>query len=251
MTVFRILLVLLVIPFAASAADFELPNPPAGQILDQDDWLGRDDKKHLEGELTRFRDAHGVDVLVVIWSQAFGSEGDLQDLARRLGETWSRESLWAVVVQHQESPDRPFTAWGGELLEKFTAGSLDESLREAVSRGLKEWSDRNRVSGVALNLGEELVFHRNRHQAEREALQFQQLATETAAKQQGRTQVIRYSLLGLAILIAAALLVIGWIRYRSRPTKFQFPQTRWRRRLGASWSGGSNLNTSFTSSDDD
>lgn len=250
MMILRILLALLILPLGVGAADFELPDAPAGQILDGGDWLGNDEKLQLESELTRLRETHQVDVFVVIWSEAIENEIDLQDLAGRLGETWNRGELWAVVLQQPESLAHPIVAWGGLLLESAGKADVEEALDHAVSRGLKEWSERNRVSGVALNLGEELVFHRHRSLAAREKQSQQQAAADAVARQLARTKIIRISLIGLAILIAAALAVFAWILLRARrPPTHQFPQTRWRRRLGASWSGGSKLITSFTPPD--
>ncbi len=215
-------------------------------MLDQDQWLDREQRSQLESELTRLRQTHAVDVLVIIWSQAFDSETDPEQLARRLGATWSREDLWALVLHRPDATTHPLAVWGGPLLEDSADSSLDKPLRDALARGLKEWTGRDRVSGVALNLGEELVFLQSRRRAELAARQQQQTSARAEAGHPGWTGIIRYALIAVAVLIAIALVATGWILYRSRPTSLRFPKTRWRRRLGANWSGGSNLITSFT-----
>ncbi len=44
MIVLRMLLVLVVLPLSAAGDEFQLPNPPAGQVLDQPKWLSRESK---------------------------------------------------------------------------------------------------------------------------------------------------------------------------------------------------------------
>ena len=246
MIAFRILLALILFPLASPGEEPVLPVPPSGQVLDQNEWLDLDQRNQLESELTRFRQSHDVDVLVVIWNQALDPGTDLKQLARRLGKTWSRENLWALVLHHPDSEAPPIAAWGGNLLEDLGKPSPEGAFHDALARGLKEWTDQDRVSGIALNLGEEMVFLQLQQRTALKAHKQQQATALAAAKQNGRAKTIRYSLITLASLITVALGTAGWIRYRSRPTSFQFPKTRWRRRLGASWSGGSNLVSSFT-----
>lgn len=253
MIVLRILLVLLVLPLSAAGDEFQLPNPPAGQVLDQSHWLSRDAKMNLESELARLRQSHEVDVLVVIWKHAVPSEMDPEQLARQLGKTWSREDLWALVLHLPDVISTPFVAWGGQVLENIAEIPSAPALDAAITRGLKEWTEQERVSSVSLNLGEELVFLQHRRTSEDQARQ-QQLATaQTEAKQGGRARFIRIALIILGIFTAAAIATaaVVWHRLRSRPSTFHFPQTRWQRRLGASWSGGSKLITSFTPPKDD
>jgi uncharacterized membrane protein YgcG len=248
MIVLRMLLVLLVLPLSAAGDEFQLPNPPAGQVLDQPKWLSRESKVNLENELARLRQSHEVDVLVVIWKHAVPTGMDPEQLARQLGKTWSREDLWALVLHLPETINTPFVAWGGQVLENIAGIPSAPAIDAAVARGLKEWTEQERVASVSLNLGEELVFLQHRRAGEDKVRQQQIATTQTEATQEGRTLFIRIALIILGIFTAAAIAAaaVVWRRIRSRPATFHFPQTRWQRRLGASWSGGSKLITSFT-----
>ena len=105
--IFRLLLLLAtLLPPLASGQNAAFPSPPPGQVLDSGNWLPDARRRHLESELGRIRLTHQVDVLVVVWEQGLRPGSSLEDLASRLGETWAREDLWAVVlhVPHSLAP---------------------------------------------------------------------------------------------------------------------------------------------------
>jgi hypothetical protein len=245
MKLFR-LLPLLLLPVTGAAEDVTLPDPPEGQVLDQSGWLSEQDASRLESELSRLRVDHHVDVMVVIWDGPLPSDSDRDAFARRLGQTWANEKLWAVVLQVPGAIDRPGIAHKAAAIDSLHQEESAKTIQTAVARGMKEWSDQSRVRGVALNLAEELVYLQLHHQREPDAVQ--PAKDEAPALAQGRQipRTIRIALgVAAAVLITALLLAIRMFGRRRGPEQLDFPETRWRRRLGAPWCGGSDLVTTF------
>lgn len=241
---FVLLVLMLLLPRTVGAEDPTMPDPPAGQVLDQSGWLPDNTSGPLESELGRLRRDHQVDVQVVIWDQPLPGDHDPHSFARHLGSTWARENLWAVVLQEPGSDTPPAVAYQGPSLEQLGPETVIPAIQAAIDRGLKDWSDRERTSAVALNLAEELVHLRLRQQHTEAPSQLPVAAP--AGRQQENARAIRISLgVVAAILLIGVFITFRLVRRRG-PAKLLFPDTRWRLRLGASWCGGTDLVTTFT-----
>ena len=250
MNLLRFLLLLLLLPNAAGAEPPPLPNPPVGHVLDRSGWLSGPDTNELETELSRLRKEHLIDVIVVAWDRSLPVDHDLDAFARRLGQSWAREDLWAVVLQMPDTVNRPAIAYEGAAIDSLRKEPVEAAIETAVDRGMKEWTEPARLSGVALNLAEELVYLRLRRQHEQNTIKKAQTKALAIAKQRKENLMIRVTGGIMAtILLIGTVLAARLIIRRRRPAQLTFPETRWRRRLAAPWCGGSDLVTTFTPPD--
>ncbi len=235
----RLLLIIITVllPGLAKSQGVEFPSPPRGQVLDPSGWLGEDRTLRLEEELGRYRRNHDVDVFVVLWSRSLGSETTLEELALRIGETWSRQSLWAVVLHLPESLYRPVVVTRNTSAKLSGEKPLEVVRQSAVSRGMKEPHTRARMEALALETGEELIFWKN--QALRGQNQSKSgIPDDPHPEKQSREKLLPPPI----ILISLTLLPIVIIRcLRRRFAPLTFPETTWRFRLQAKWSGGSRI----------
>lgn len=237
----RILLLLLLLsPAALRGQATEFPKPPDGQILDTGGWLGENRRANLEAELGRYRKEYEIDVMVILWDHGLPPETSLEELADRLGETWAREDLWLVVVHIPDSLRYPAVVAGGPATGSVREEALSGALLRAIDRGMKERTTRAQVEALALEAGEEFVFLRNRSALEQKlqvAAQHQQARTREASHE---TMILRALVVTLLALAAVGALAVVYLLKR-HPNHLEFPNTRWRSRLGAKWSGGGHI----------
>lgn len=224
----------------------EFPNPPAGQVLDIGDRLGSERRGRLESELRRLRSEYNLDVMVVLWTGSLPPSTGLEDLARRLGETWAREDLWAVVLHVPDSLHRPAVASGGSFLETVTEQAAFDAQARAIFRGTKERTPNAQVEALALELGEEFVFLQHRRDYERKGIVAAQDEQLRAREDRQQAMIVRAIIATLFALLAVALVAVLYF-FKRRPSNLAFPDTRWRRRLGAKWCGGNPVVVSIPS----
>ena len=218
----------------------EFPNPPSGQVLDAGSWLGDERRERLENELGRYRSSYAIDVMVVLWDRGLPPETGLEELAGRLGETWAREDLWIVVLHVPDSLHRPALVCGGEVTKRLAGETVKEAMLAATLRGMKERTTRAQVEALGLEAGEEFIFLKARAELDRKlgvAAHDQQLRDREARHQ---AMIFRAAMATVLALTAVATVAVLYF-IRRRPTDFTFPETRWRRRLGAKWSGGGHI----------
>lgn len=248
MNLLRLHLLLALLPVTAAVAD--LPDPPAGHVLDRADWMPRQETKQLETELSRLRREHRLDVIVVVWDRDLPAGQDAEHLARQLGQGWAREEFWAIVLQMPESAGRPVVAYDGPVITRPGPELVDESLRNATNRGMKEWSDPARLRSVALEVAEELVYLRLRRQFEQDGITKAEAEASAATRRTTETLLMRITIAAMTgILIFGTIIAIRLCIRRRGPAELTFPPTRWRRRLNAPWCGGSDLVATFNPPD--
>lgn len=231
----------LLLPGMAKSQGVEFPAPPNGQVFDPAGWLGADRIIRLENELSRYQKNHQVDVFVVLWSRSLPPRTTLEELAVRLGETWSQQPLWAVVLHLPESLHRPV------VVSRNTSGPLpgeqfiDDARQSAVSRGMKEPHTRARIESLALEIGEELIFCKNRELLE------QTTSTTGDSNTLPQGEQLHRPLLPPAIVLIfpALLLIVISCRFHQRSASLTFPARTWRRRLNASWGGANPITVSI------
>ncbi len=112
----------------------------------------------------------GLDVLVILWDRGFPPGLTMEELAHRVGETWTRESDWVVVLHVPDSLLRPTAVFGGKGQDRYEAEEAGLALSNALARGMKERGVRAQVEALGLELAEELVFLKNRTAYEREQI---------------------------------------------------------------------------------
>ena len=238
----RLLLILsLLAPTLAVGQAIEFPYPPAGQVLDAGSWLGDERRSRLESALGRYRKSYQIDVMVVVWERGLPPETSLEDLAERVGETWAREPLWVVILHIPDSLHRPTAVYGGSGTKNFQEEVPAVALHSAVLRGMKERTTRAQVEALGLEAGEEFVFLKNRREFEHK----EHLAHHHHQQLQGpegrhQSMIFRAVIATLLALVAVGVVALLYLR-RRRPSDLQFPETRWRRRLGGKWSGGGQI----------
>ncbi len=236
--VVRILVLLtLLAPSPIWGQSIEFPNAPIGQVLDTGEWLGAERRAHLENELGRFRKKHALDVMVILWDRGLPPATGLEELAARIGETWAREDLWVVVLHVPDSLHRPTAVFGGAASERYLDDALVGALRTATLRGLKERTPRAQVEALGLEAGGEFVFLKNRGELERKAHVAARADQSRNQENRHQAMIFRGFIATLMALFAVGVLASLYLVKR-RPTNLEFPHTRWRRRLGAKWSGG-------------
>ena len=225
-----------------------LPNAPLGQVVDQTDWLGEERKKRLDERLRYFRASAGVDVFVVIWDRELPSDQTLKEFALTLGTEWSRENFWALVIKQPESIQRPEIQYGGIFVDGLKTEQLDYSVGEAITRGLKDWTDQARVEAIALEIGEEFSYLKQRRVHERTVVRehMEEIAVIHRKGQKKRT--LRLVLAGLGLILTLSVGLFFGVRYFCSKKPYTFPETRWRKRLGGTWSGGSTIVATLPSS---
>lgn len=237
----RLLLMLsLLAPTLAVGQAIEFPNPPAGQVLDAGSWLGDERHARLESALGRYRKSYQIDVMVVLWERGLPPETSLEELAERVGETWAREPLWVVILHIPDSLYRPTAVYGGSGTKRFREEVPAVALHSAVLRGMKERTTRAQVEALGLEAGEEFVFLKHRREFEHKehlAQHHQQLKDQEGRH---RSMIFRAVIATLLALVAVGVVALLYLR-RRRPSDLQFPETRWRRRLGGKWSGGGQI----------
>ncbi len=230
----------LLLPGVTAGQAIDFPHPPPGQVLDTGGWLGEARKSRLEGELGRYRTSHALDVLVVLWDRGLPPGTTLEELAGRVGETWARHDLWTVVLHVPDSLRRPVVVFGGRASAHFEEEATGLALHNAILRGMKERSTRSQIEALALELGEEFTFLKNHAAHERK--QIMALSTRQNLSAEERDQSMIF---WAFIATACALLAVGVVAlsrlFKRRPADLHFPETHWRRRLGAAWSGGGRI----------
>jgi len=235
-----LILCLLVLAPTVRAQETLLPNPPLGQVLDRKEWLGENRAVALEERLRRYRSDIGIDVLVVVWDRELPENQTLEELTRKLGKTWAREELWAVVLTAPNSLQRPEICYGGIVADQIDAKSLDHAVAQAIVRGLKDWTEQARIEAVALEIGEEFAYLMQRRTQEL-AFVRERVADITAVHQKTqKKQTFKYIFSALSLVLALSAALYFWLKLRRRGP-YEFPETRWRKRLGGSWSGGSTI----------
>ena len=234
------LILCLLLPELATGQSIDFPNPPRGHVLDAGDWLGPGRRTRLEEELGRYHRNHELNVLVVLWDRGLPPGTTLEGLAQRLGKTWIPHGLWAVVLHIPDSLQRPVVVAGDRTSPPCDGEAIALAVSTSVSRGMKERTTRARIESLALEIGEELAFLKNRtdHQRRHSMANHAQLSLR-----EGDLQLPMLSRTFIAS--ALALFLIGAITliylFRRRPAGLLFPETHWRRRLGAAWSGGTRI----------
>lgn len=236
-------LILIFLPgtLAAEELEFELPNSPLGQVLDRSGWLGADRQQNLESKLARYHAEHDVDILVVVWDREIPSELSMHDLARMIGDEWTRTGLWAVILTEPDPVGRPEVRYGGTIAETIAPQSLDTIVSEVVTRGLKDWTDQGRIEAISLGIAREFVYLAQRRDQELAVMREQ-----AAVIHQERSKARKSSLAGIIAKVIGGIggliaLGAGVFLILQRRKPFEFPETRWRRRLGGEWSGGSTI----------
>lgn len=221
------------------------PNAPVGQILDNRGWLGDERKDALEQRLRRYRTEHGVDVIVAIWDRELPQDRNLTELTKELGHAWGREELWAIVLKAPESVQRPEVHYGGILADQIDTQSLSSAVSQAIGRGLKDWTEEARTEAIAIELGEEFSYLRQRREQELALIRNKVTEITEAHEKNERQKAFRFVLAGAILIIIAAGIVFVWLLSR-RSGPFEFPETHWKKRFGGDWSGGSTIVVSLS-----
>lgn len=235
----RLLLIIfaLLLPGIATSQGIEFPSPPRGHVLDPSGWLGEDRTLRLEEELSHYRRNHDIDVFVVLWSRSLRPQTTLEELALRIGETWSRQSLWAVVLHLPESLYRPVVVTRSTSTQLSGDESIEGARQSAVSRGMKEPHTRARIESLALETGEELIFWKNQVLHEQN-LSASGIPIALYADKQPPERLLPPPIILISLILLPIIIIL---RLRRRFAPLTFPETTWRYRLQAKWSGGNRI----------
>lgn len=235
-----VILLSLLTPVASWGQAIDFPNPPLGQVLDAGDWLGEDRRVRLEEQLGHYRKRFEVDVMVVLWDRGLPPETSLEELAERVGQTWARETFWVVVLHIPDSLLRPAAVYGGRASKRYLEEVPGLALDTALTRGMKERTTRAQIEALGLELGEEFVFLRHRAAYEHKEHLANQTEKLQHSEERHQTMIFRAVIATLLALAAVGLVALIYMVKR-KPSDLCFPETRWRRRLGGTWSGGGQI----------
>lgn len=233
-----LLVLLLATTLPALSQSLDLPPPPEGQVLDPAAWLDPDFTEGLEAELGRIREAHAIDSMTVVWSRPLPAETTLEELARRLGETWGREELWSITLYAPDSNEQPAVAIGGPAAAGLSEQALAQALTAVAIRAGKEPAPQELVTTTTLEIAEELMFLA--HPAPQQPASTVPPIAGTAAPAGSfdLRLLVLAAVGGLGVLGGVGVITFALLRRRPAASNL-FPETRWRRRLGGEWSGGS------------
>ena len=232
---------------ALASAQTSVPLPaPVEHVIDTAGTLDEEVRSSLETEFRRIRHTHAIDVHAVVWDDDVPADVDLRQLATRLGESWSREKAWIVVVQATGDSEEIAGAHGGFSHGRESAAE-DAALAEGLARGRREWTAPSRLAYSALEAAEELIFLQNRRILEQRLASTERASSRSRRAELWNTGIVRISAACAAILLLGLLAVVFRAGTRpSQPDEHRFPEIPWQRRLGAPWSGGGNIRVNYT-----
>ncbi|NNC88554.1 MAG: hypothetical protein HKN82_08875, partial [Akkermansiaceae bacterium] len=112
-----------------------------------------------------------------------------------------------------------------------------------LARGGRDWAAPARLASSALESAEEFIFLKHA----RAARAVTPAVASTGDAPRSGIRWVRIAAIG-ALLVLLGLLAFAWSRVaraKAPPESHRFPETRWNRRFGAPWSGGSDLGATF------
>jgi hypothetical protein len=126
------------------------------------------------------------------------------------------------------------------VLETVNREAAANVRSRAFLRGMKERTTNSQVECLGLEIGEEFVFLKHHRDLERKGFVLGQAQQLLEQEQRHRRMIFRAVIATLFSLVAVGAVAILYL-FKRRPANLEFPETRWRKRLGAEWCGGGHI----------
>ncbi len=215
--------------------DSVIPQRPPSHIFDPAKWLSPDEEDRIQNELARELRDHEIDIYIV--TRAKQPIQGAKTYARTLGETWSRAPVWCVIFYVPGDPSGFHVQAAGLGLDPVR---VNRAVAEATKRARREMNEKDRVMAAWSECAEVLRFMHNARDLSVDAVVEKQNERrgEWISKEKWK-RIIIVGLSGLIIIAAALAYYLFTGRQKKKcPAIYHFPDTAWRRRYQAPFSGG-------------
>lgn len=221
--------------------DSVIPERPPRHIFDPAKWLNPEEEDRISIQLADQLRENEIDVYIV--TRAKQPVQGAKTYARTLGEAWTRAPVWCVIFYVPGDPSGFHVQAGGIGLDP---ARVNRAVAEASKRAKREMSEKDRVMAAWVECAEVLRFMHNARDRNLDAVIEQQkkLKNESVNKDKWKRIIIVSVVSAIVILLAGAWFILSKIRKKRCPAVFEFPETSWRIRYLAPYSGGSGLEVS-------
>ncbi|BCU78449.1 hypothetical protein llg_31640 [Luteolibacter sp. LG18] len=234
-----ILLLLLFAAWLPARADltFEYGPRPENSIYDPEATLSPELAKRLSAELSTIRNRDHADVMLVL----LPGIGELppEHVARRFGEAWGADLLYAVVLDVAGRNDGPWIYVGGDITHSDRKEVIPRMTKDALRLARQEPDRESCLRSAANQTSDILRYLLGKVKSQAQTYQTERVRIRLEVEQQAeRKRIILIAVAAGLLPAAGVLFLIGsffWRRHSRR-----FPDVIWTRRLGAPHAGGNN-----------
>lgn len=218
--------------------DSMIPPRPSTHIFDSAKWLNANEEDRLEIELARQYDDYQIDIYIV--TQPRHPVQGASTYARTLGEAWTRAPVWCVIFYVPGDPSGFHAQAGGVGLDP---ARVNRAIAEASKRAKREMTEKDRIMAAWSECAEVLRFMYNARDRNREAYidQRKEAKNEAISRQKRKKIIMVIGAGAFFAMFAGATYFFTRKRKKRCPAVFEFPETSWRKRYQAPYSGGSGL----------
>ena len=257
----RVIFLFLILTLGASASEDALvlgnvPPAPEEGIYDPDQWLTSDARNEMVLNIEIAKNKWQVEIFVVILPSRPEMAG--ATLAEKITDEWAKGKFWGMVLHIIGDSEAPMFFAGrkdsfgwNEDREKDFLSSLDRYMEDVKSRAMRENDQRLQVQTGMRELSEELgymglVMARINKRYENARGANLKSHREEATNRQFYKRLAMV-LVPLVLLVSAMLIYLIVKKLRSSKSNYFFPETSFRRRFLAPWSGGGDVVVKFGS----
>ena len=215
--------------------DSVIPQRPPSHVFDPAKWLSPAEEDSIENELARELKDHDIDIYIV--TRAKQPVQGAKTYARTLGETWSRAPVWCVIFYVPGDPSGFHVQAAGLGLDP---ARVNRAVAEASRRARREMTEKDRVMAAWSECAEVLRFMHNARDLSVDSLVEKQneLRGEWLSKEKWK-RIIIVGVMGLTVILVVVAYYVFTSRQKKKcPSVYEFPDTAWRRRYQAPFSGG-------------
>lgn len=218
--------------------DSMIPPRPATHIYDAAKWLSAEEEDRLESQLALQYRENKIDMYLV--TQPKHPVQGASTYARTLGEAWSRAPVWCVIFYVPGDPSGFHVQAAGVGLDP---ARVNRAIAEASKRARREITEKDRIMAAWSECAEVLRFMDNARDRSRDAFldKREEVVNEVLAKEKRKKIIMVVAAGAFCAMIAGATFFFTRKRKKRCPAVFEFPETSWRTRYQAPYSGGSGL----------
>lgn len=215
-----------------------IPQRPPARFLDLARWFSLAEKEQTARELERLFDEQKIDLYMVTRTEQ--PPQGAENYARSLGEAWSRSPMWCVIFHVPGDPEGFHVQAGmAEVKPEVVAGVI----AGAAKRAKRESTEKEQVMAAWRDCAVELRFLYAQVQRlnEKRAREFEEARRQWIAEQRQK-KILKVAILGGSVVLLVVIFAVVVLVRRKRALKaFEFPETSWRRRYQAPYSGGGGI----------
>ncbi|MGC6425876.1 MAG: hypothetical protein ACON5H_02640 [Akkermansiaceae bacterium] len=246
----RVLFLLLALLFTPPLAAQAVPEVLEGKVYDPQKWVQDSRKGEIEAMLEKVEELRDLRLFAVVFEKEppMGAEA----YARKLGRRHGGPGVWGVIIHIPGVQGSPWcVAERGGDLPCPNQERLDQAVKMAVTKARKENDERLRLHVACKEVAEELAFISATLQGqneERRVLRNEFYEADRRNVEWERFQR-RILMVGVPLLLLVGLMLASYFRrkFEEKRRTFFFPDTEFRYRFQAPWSGGSDVLLKYTS----